>query len=253
VNRIPATGYNPVIHSKKMKKYTFLSLIFGLLAACESPDVCTGNCANKRIRFIDDGVNFNRIIYDDENRQTYFMQAADSLTSYEYNSGTVTSKGGINGNTNFITDDGIVSGMNLVTTADIPSLNLRITYEYDAAGQLIKTIQKRLNNPSIILNVNTSTWVLGNLTTSVSTNTGTAPVTTKYTYYPNINNTVSNEYNGLMMFGKTSNKAIKTVVTGANTTNYVYETNECGCITQTNRTQGSTAIIRKYTYELIPR
>ena len=236
-----------------MKKYTFFILILGLLTACESPDVCTDNCANKRIRFIDDGVNFNRIIYDGENRQTYFMQAADSLTSYVYNSGTVISKGGINGNTNFITDDGIVSGMNLVTTADIPSLNLRITYEYDAAGQLIKSIQKRLNNLNIILNVSTYAWVLGNLTTTVSTNTGTSPVTTKYTYYPNINNTVSNEFNGLMIFGKTSDKAQKTVFMGSTTTNYVYETNECGCITQTNRTQGSTAIVRKYTYELIPQ
>lgn len=234
-----------------MKTYTFFLLIFGLLAACESPDVCTDNCANKRIRFIDDGVNFNRIIYDNENRQTYFMQAADSLTSYVYNSGTITSKGGINGNTNFITDDGIVSGMNLVTTADIPSLNLRITYEYDAAGQLIKSIQKRLNNPSIILNVSIYSWVLGNLTTTISTNAGTAPVTTKYTYYPNINNTVSNEFNGLMMFGKSSDKAQKTVAMGATTTNYVYETNECGCITLTNRTQGNNGIIRKYTYELI--
>lgn len=236
-----------------MKTYTFLFLIIGLLTACESPNVCTGSCANKRIRFIDDGVNFNRIIYDGENRQTYFMQAADSLTSYVYNAGTVTSKGGINGNTDFITDDGIVSGMNLVTTADIPSLNLRITYEYDAAGQLIKTFQKRLSNTSIILNVSTYTWVLGNLTTTVSTNTGTAPITTKYTYYSNINNTISNEFNGLMMFGKTSNQAQKTVVIGANTINYVYETNQCGCITQTNRTQGSTSIVRKYTYELLPQ
>jgi hypothetical protein len=236
-----------------MKIYTLFILIIGLFSGCESPDVCTGNCANKRIRFIDDGVNFNRIIYDDGNRQTYFMQAADSLTSYVYNAGTVTSKGGINGNTNFITDDGIVSGMNLVTTADIASLNLRITYEYDAAGQLIKTIQKKLSNPSLILNISTYTWVLGNLTNTISTNTGTASVTTKYTYYPNIKNTVSNEFNGLMMFGKTSDKAQKTVVVGAVTTNYVYETNECGCIIQTNRTQGSTAIMRKYTYELIPQ
>ena len=236
-----------------MKKYISFLLIFGLLAACKSPDICTGNCANKRIRFIDDGVNFNRIIYDNENRQTYFMQAADSITSYRYNVGTVTLKGGINGNTDFITDDAIVSGMNLVTTADIPSLNLRIAYEYDAAGQLIKSIQKRLSNPSIILNVSTYTWVLGNLTTTVSTNTGTASITTKYTYYPNIKNTVSNEFNGLMMFGKSSDKAQKTVVMGSTTTNYVYETNECGCITQTNRTQGNTNIIRKYTYELIPQ
>lgn len=236
-----------------MKKYTYLFLIFGLLTACKSPDICTDNCANKRIRFIDDGVNFNRIIYDNENRQTYFMQAADSLTSYVYNVGTITSKGGINGNTDFITDDGIVSGMNLVTTANIPSLNLRITYEYDAAGQLIKSIQKRLSNPSIVLNVSTHAWVLGNLITTISTNTGTTSVTTKYTYFPNINNTVSNEYNGLMMFGKSSNKAQKTVIMGTTTTNYVYETNECGCITQTNRTQGSTAIVRKYTYELIPQ
>lgn len=236
-----------------MKTYTCLLLIFGLLSACKSPDICTADCANKRIRFIDDGVNFNRIIYDGENRQTYFMQAADSLTSYVYNSGTVTSKGGINGDTDFITDDGIVSGMNLVITADIPSLNLRITYEYDAAGQLIKSIQKRLNNPSIILNVSTYAWVLGNLTTTVSTNTGTLPVTTKYTYYPDINNTVSNEFNGLMIFGKTSKNAQKTVFVGATSTNYIYETNECGCITQTNRTQGGTSIIRKYTYELLPQ
>ena len=236
-----------------MRLYTYLFLIFSLHTACEPPDVCTDNCANKRIRFIDDGVNFNRIIYDGENRQTYFMQAADSLMSYVYNSGTVTSKGGINGNTNFITDDGIISGMNLVTTANVPSLNLRITYEYDAAGQLIKSIQKRLNNPSIVLNVSTYLWILGNLTTIISTNTGTTPVITKYTYYPNINNTVSNEYNGLMMFGKTSGKAQKTVVMGATTTNYVYETNECGCITQTNRTQGGTRIVWKYTYELIPQ
>ena len=40
---------------------------------------------------------------------------------------------------------------------------------------------------------------------------------------------------------------------GAATTNYVYETNECKCITQTNRTQRGTGIVRKYTYELIPQ
>jgi hypothetical protein len=238
-----------------MKTYTFLSLIFGLLIACESPDVCTNNCANKRIRFIDDGVNFNRIIYDDQNRQIYFVQAIDSLTSYSYDVGTVTSKGGINGDTEFITDDSIVAGMNLVTTADIPSLNLRINYEYDAAGQLIKSTQKRLNNPSIILNISTFTWALGNLMTTVvnSTTTGSSPNITKYTYYSDINNTISNEFNGLKMFGKTSEKAQKSVTNNGIANNYTYETNECGCITKTNRTQGSTSIVRKYTYELIPR
>jgi hypothetical protein len=236
-----------------MKIYTLFLLMVGLLAACKSTDVCTDTCAGKRIRFIDDGVNFNRIIYDDENRQIYFVQATDSLTRYSYGFGTVTQKGGINGNTDYITDDTIVSGVSLVTTADIPSLNLRINYEYDAAGQLIKSVQKRLNNPSIVLNVSVYTWVLGNLSTTVSTNTGAAPVTTKYTYYPNINNTVSNEFTGLAILGKTSDKAQKTVVTNGITANYTYETNECGCITQTNRTQGSSSVTRKYTYELVPR
>ena len=64
-------------------------------------------------------------------------------------------------------------------------------------------------SPWIKVGVPTVPSVLGNLTTTISTNTGTTPVTTKYTYYPNINNTVSNEYNGLMIFGKTSGKAQK--------------------------------------------
>jgi hypothetical protein len=238
-----------------MKKYTFFLLIFGLLAACESPDVCTGNCANKRIRFIDDGVNFNRIVYDDENRQTYFIQAIDSISRYKYDTGssTATLRGGPNGDTDYVTDETIVSGMSLVTRADIPSQNLRIEYEYDAAGQLIKSVQKRLKTPATILNTSIYTWYLGNLVTTVSTSPGVAPVTTKFTYYPNITNTVSNEFNGLMILGKTPDKAQKTVITGSNTTNYDYLVNDCGCITQTTRTSGTTNTVRKYTYELVPR
>jgi hypothetical protein len=238
-----------------MKTYTFILLIFGLLSACEKPDVCTGNCANKRIRFIDDGVNFNRIIYDDDNRQTYFIQAIDSISRYSYDIGssTATLRGGPNGDTDYITDETIVSGMSLVTRASVPSLNLRIDYEYDAAGQQIKSIQSRLNNPTIILNTSTYTWYLGNLVKTISTNTGTAPVTTNFTYYPNITNTVSNEFNGLRILGKTSDKAQKTTITNGITANYTYETNECGCITQTTRSSGAANIVRKYTYELIPR
>jgi hypothetical protein len=223
-----------------MKKYTFFLLILGLLAACESPDVCTGNCANKRIRFIDDGVHFNRIVYDDDNRQTYFIQAIDSISRYSYDIGssTATLRGGPNGDTDYITDETIVSGMSLVTRA---------------AGQQIKSIQRRLNNPTIILNTSIYTWYLGNLVKTISTNTGAAPVTTNFTYYPNITNTVSNEFNGLRILGKTSDKAQKTTVTNGVTANYTYDINECGCITQTTRSSGTGNIVRKYTYELIPR
>jgi hypothetical protein len=238
-----------------MKKYTFFLLILGLLVACESPDVCTGNCANKRIRFIDDGVNFNRIVYDDDNRQTYFIQAIDSISRYKYDTGssTATLRGGPNGDTDYITDETIVSGMSLVTRADVPSQNLRIEYEYDAAGQQIKSIQRRLKTPNVIINVSTYTWYLGNLVTTVSTNPGAAPLTTKFTYYPNITNTVSNEFNGLRILGKTSDKAQKSSLTNGITANYTYDINDCGCITQTTRTSGTANIIRKYTYELIPR
>ena len=41
-----------------------------------------------------------------------------------------------------------------------------------------------------MVDVPTLPSVLGNLITTISTNTGTAPFTTKYTYLPNINNTI---------------------------------------------------------------
>jgi hypothetical protein len=236
-----------------MKKYTFFLLILGLFAACESPDVCTGNCANKRIRFIDDGVYFTRVVYDDDNRQTYLIQAIDTLSRYSYGNGTVSYKDKINGDNESITDANIVAGADLVTTTDIPGLNLRFTFEFDALGQQIKSVQRKLNNLNVITNVITYTWVAGNLTTTVSTATGSAPITTKYTYYPNINNTISNEFLGLKVLGKTSDKARKTVTSNGVTTNFTYDINDCGCITQSTRTTGNTSIVKKYIYELIPR
>ncbi len=236
-----------------MKQYTFFLLILGLFASCESPDVCTGNCANKRLRFIEDGPNFNRIVYDDENRQKYFIQATDTITRYSFGSNSISLKDKVNNNSESITDDNIVAGQSLITTTDIPNLNLKFTYEYDALGQQVKIIQRRFNKPNVIDNITVNTWVAGNLTTSVSTATGAAPITTKYTYYPNVNNTISNEFTGLKSLGKTSDKARKTVIAGNGTIiNYTYEVNNCGCITRVNRTSGTSTIIRNYTYELIP-
>jgi hypothetical protein len=237
-----------------MKKYTFLFLILGLLSACESPDVCTDNCANKRIRFIDDGVNFNRIIYDDNNRQINYIKGIVSASTYSYNGLDAQKTQGVD-LTTYVLNDGLVPDFSLVTSSVVSSSNLINSYSYDAAGQLIYSSETQA--PQVI---NYShTWQNGNLIlTTFKRQTGNIITYIKYEYYTDITNSMGNQFVGLQLFGKSSKNAVKRITKSFSNgnpmiiTTYEYKKDLCGCITSSKETDNINVVTQKtYTYEKI--
>ena len=230
-----------------MKPYIFFLLSFGLLVACKSPDVCTDNCANKRIRFIDDGVNFNRIIYDDNNRQVNYINGVVPFSTYSYNGSDAKKTQGTN-ITTYLLNDGLVPNFSLATSSATASLNLINSYTYDAAGQLIYSSETQM--PQVI---NYShTWQNGNLVfTSFKRQTGNITSYVKYEYYPNITNSLGNEFVGLQLFGKSSKNAIKSITKSFSNgnpmmiTTFEYKTDLCGCITYVKEKDNSNVVTEK--------
>ena len=237
-----------------MKQYIFFLLIFGLLMACESPDVCMNNCSNKRLRFIDDKVNFNRIIYDDNNRQINYIKGIVPFTTYSYNNLDAKKTQGTD-ITTYVLNDGLVPHFSLVTSSTTSSLNLVNSYSYDAAGQLIYSSETQ--TPQVI---NYSyTWQNGNLIlTSFKRQPGNITIYVKYEYYTDIINSLGNEFVGLQLFGKSSKNAVKRITQSFSNgnpmiiTTFEYKSDLCGCITYSKETDNSKVITEKtYIYEKI--
>jgi hypothetical protein len=235
-----------------MKKYTYFLLTFGFLVACKSPDVCTDNCANKRIRFIDDGVSFNRIIYDDNNRQLNYINGVVPFSTYSYNGLDAQKTQGAN-ITTYLLNDELVPNLSLATSSATATLNLTNSYTYDAAGQLIYSSETQM--PQVI---NYShTWQNGNLIfTSFKRQTGNITNYVKYEYYPNITNSLGNEFVGLQLFGKSSKNAIKSITKSFSNgnpmmiTTFEYKTDLCGCITYVKEKDNNNVVTEKtITYE----
>jgi hypothetical protein len=235
-----------------MKKYTYFLLTFGFLVACKSPDICTDNCANKRIRFIDDGVSFNRIIYDENNRQVNYINGIVPFSTYSYNGLDAQKTQGAN-ITTYLLNDGLVPNLSLATSSATATLNLTNSYTYDAAGQLIYSSETQM--PQVI---NYShTWQNGNLIfTSFKRQTGNITNYVKYEYYPNITNSLGNEFVGLQLFGKSSKNAIKSITKSFSNgnpmmiTTFEYKTDLCGCITHVKEKDNSNVVTEKtYIYE----
>ena len=237
-----------------MRPYPLFFLLFGLLMACESPDVCTNNCANKRIRFIDDGVSFNRIIYDDNNRQVNYIKGITPFTLYSYHDLDARKTQGTD-ITTYVLNDGVVPDYSLVTSSVTPSLNLTNSYTYDAAGQLIYSSETQA--PQVI---NYShTWQNGNLIlSSFKRQTGNITTFIKYEYYTNISNSLGNDFIGLRLFGKSSKNAIKRITKSFSNgnpmmiTTFDYKIDLCGCISSSKETDNSNVVTNKaYIYEKI--
>ena len=245
-----------------MKKILFSIGFLALLISCEPEIVCTNTCENKRIRNIDDNGLYSTIEYDNENRQIYFKTALDTLIEYNYLSGS----GMINKKpllTNFTTDDEILPDAELVVSSSTTGENIgglitapvERTYTYDAAGRVLTLVEKQ----GKLLVTSNYTWLTGNLTKIVTTRNAGTPLskTTTFTYFTNVRNSISAEFQGLKIYGLTSYNAPKTmtvVATGlpVSITNYTYETDDCGCITKAINTIGTSTVSRIIYYEKTP-
>jgi hypothetical protein len=241
-----------------MKKMLFSIGFLALLQSCEPEIVCTNTCENKRIRNIDDNGLYSSIEYDDENRQVYFKTALDTLIEYSYSSGS----GMINNKllqTSFTTDDEILPDAELVVSSSTTGENIgglitapvERTYTYDAAGRVLNLVEKQ----GKLLVTSTYTWLTGNLTKIVTTRNAGTPLskTTTFTYFTDVRNSISAEFQGLKIYGLTSYNAPKTMTITATglpttTTIFVYNTDDCGCITHATVSGASTAS-REYYYE----
>lgn len=227
-----------------MKNHILFIISILSLASCEPAVNCVPNCAGKRIRFIESGGKFNRITYDDQNRQLLYIQAIDTLITYTYETDFAKSIQQ-NFGAEYITDDTIVLGRTLITESLFPSSGTKTIYEYDAAGHLIKGTQHK--NATTIY-----TWLNGNMV-KLERVTGVSPVQSiEYTYETNIVNSTGNEFKGIGMFGKTSVNALKSSNSNGVITNFAYEVDGCGCITKSIATSPGNVVEQKFVYELIP-
>ncbi len=244
-----------------MKKILISFGFLALLISCEPEVVCTNTCENKHIRNIDDNGLYSKIEYDNENRQIFYKTALDTVITYNYLSGNGSIKNKLL-STTFTTDDEILPDAELVVTSSttgeniggLATLPVERTYTYDAAGRVLTLVEKQ----GKVLVTSNYTWLTGNLTKIVTTRNAGTPLskTTTFTYYSDVINSISTEFQGLKIFGITSYNAPKTmtvVATGLpiTTTIFVYGIDECGCITHATISGASTAS-REYYYEKIP-
>jgi hypothetical protein len=199
-------------------------------------------------------VNFNRIIYDDNNRQINYIKGIVPAYTYSYN-GLDAQKTQGTDLTTYILNDGLVPNFSLVTSSVVSSSNLTNSYSYDAAGQLIYSSETQA--PQVI---NYShTWQNGNLIlTSFKRQTGNIITYIKYEYYTDITNSMGNEFVGLQLFGKSSKNAVKRVTKSFSNGNpmiintFEYKKDLCGCITYSKETDNSNVVTEKtYIYEKI--
>ena len=222
--------------------------------ACESPDVCMSNCSNKRLRFIDDGVNFNRIIYDDNNRQINYIKGVVPTITYSYNSLNAQKTQGTD-ITTYVLNDGLVPNFSLAISSATPSSSLTNSFSYDAAGQLLYAIETQ--TPQVI-NYSHS-WQNGNLIlTSFKRQTGNIITYIKYDYYTDFTNSLGNGFMGLQLFGKSSKNAVKRITKSFSNGNpmiitmFEYKKDLCGCITYSKETDNNSVVAEKnYIYEKI--
>lgn len=235
-----------------MKNLYFLIVsITMIITSCEPPIVTTFGCTDKRIRNIEDASGYSRLLYDDEGRQIEKKLGLVTAEIIDYETGSVKYKS----NTfdiNFITDDTILPDQELISSGTYAGGTF--AYTHNAAGNLLTFIDKQ----GTVTNTSVYTWVAGNLMKVVTTRSSGSPAvrTTTYTYNPTIINSTSSDFKGLKVFGKQSFYAPKTMTvtaTGQATviTNYTYQTNECGCITNATVQTGASTSNIEYTYEKI--
>lgn len=245
-----------------MKKILFSIGFLALLQSCEPEIVCTNTCDNKRIRNIEsNGVNYAKLIYDDNNKQIFYQSALDTLVTYNYDVNSVEMQAQQLKIAYVLEDEGstlpnesfaITSTSTGSSIGGPPNSNIESTYSYDAGGHLLTKTDKQ----GTVITKQTNTWVSGNLTKSVITKSAGTPALTTitYTYYPTIINSISGAFQGIRFLGKSAYNAPKTmtiVATGlpVSTTNYTYETDNCGCITKAINTTGTSTISRDIYYE----
>jgi hypothetical protein len=248
----------------KIMKKTLISLSFiALIMSCDPDIVCTNTCTNKRIRNLETAGNYYKIEYDgSSNKQTAYKFGLNPIAEYTYSNLSATIKAGTI-NANLVTDDQILPQSEFVTSSSstgeniggLATANVDRTYTYDAAGRVLTLIEKQ----GTLKVTSNYTWVTGNLTKIVTFRNAGTPLTktTTISYYSDVINSISDEFKGLQIFGKTSYNAPKIttiVATGqpTSTTVAVYRIDDCGCITNAALTTGSSIVSTDYFYEKIP-
>jgi YD repeat-containing protein len=252
---------NLVMTLNHLKKLPLLGVGGFLLFSCEPPIETVFGCPNKRIRNIETGTNYFRLNYDDEGRLIERKLALNTIETNEFNFGGAILKEGTK-TTTAVTDDSIIPDGELVISSSTTGESIGGTagqpvnraYTYNAAGNLL-TLIERQGTLTITSNY---TWLKGNLTKIVTTRSAGTPLTktSTLTYFTDVINSTSSEFQGIKIFGKQSYNAPKSIsvaATGLATTltNYVYLINECGCITNSTVTAGATTTNFEYTYEKI--
>lgn len=242
-------------------KTIYIFILFSIIIACEPPIVTVFGCPGKRIRNIETGTNYYRLIYDDEGRLIERKLGLNTIETNTFDFGGVTlEKGAIK--TTAVTDDTIIPDGELVISSSTTGESIggtagqpvNRTYTYNSAGNLLTLIEKQ----GTLTITSNYTWVTGNLTKIVTTRSAGVPLTktTTFTYFNDVINSTSSDFQGIKIFGKQSYNAPKTMSvsgTGIATTltSYVYQVNECGCITNSTVTSGTTTTNFEYTYEKI--
>lgn len=247
-----------------MKNLYFLIItITTIITSCEPPIVTTFNCTDKRLKNIETGPNYYRLIYDGDERLIEKKLGLNSIENNEFSFGTATFKNGTI--TSIITtDDTIIPDRELAISSLTTGENIgggtaipvSRTYTYNAAGNLLILVEKQ---GSLIFTSNYS-WQTGNLTKIITTRNVGSPATktTTFTYFTDIIYSTSNDFQGVKLFGKQSYNAPKTMTIAATglatiTTNFNYQINECGCITNAIVQTGTSTSNTEYTYEKSPK
>jgi YD repeat-containing protein len=231
------------------------------LFSCEPPIVTVFGCPNKRVRNIETGSNYYRLVYDDEGRLIERKLALNTIETNDFGFGSAILKNGTQ-TTTAVTDDTIIPDGELVVSSTTTGESIggtagqpvNRTYTYNAAGNLLTLIEKQ----GTLTITSNYTWLTGNLTKIVATRSAGSPLTktTTFTYFTDTRNSISNDFQGIKIFGKQSFNAVKSMTVAATgqttvTTNYVYQINECGCIINSTATSGSSISTIEYTYEKV--
>jgi hypothetical protein len=246
-----------------MKNLYFLIVsVIMIMTSCEPPIVTKFGCTDKRIKNIETGGKYYRLIYDSDGRLVEKKLGLNTIENNEFSFGTATFKNGTITSV-ITTDDTIIPDGELAISSIITGENIgggstlpvNAIYTYNAAGNLQMLVVKQ----GTLTITSNYTWQTGNLTKIITTRSVGSPATktTVFTYFNDVANSTSNDFQGIKIFGKQSYNAPKTMTVSASgmatvITNYNYRINECGCITNATVQAGTTTSNIEYTYEKLP-
>lgn len=238
-----------------------MSLLWAYICilSCEPAIEKKFDCPDKRIRNTETGSDYFKYVYDLDGNLTEKKLGLKTLQTISYNAGTIDYNYS-DIRAKLVLDNTLLPDRELVISGVFQNDNIGGTigqpvirsYTYNSSGNLIALTETQ-GNFTVKSAYN---WVGGNLTSEVKTRSTGNPtqITITYTYYSNIYNSTSNDFQGLHYFGKQSYNALKTATESVKgqsvqTTTFIYNVDLCGCITATIAQIGKTEIKTEYMYE----